>query len=79
MNQLEFKHLLAACLAFAVMAATGLWSWNTLADLFGTPEAQFRHAVALLALLAVAHILVVPVHRCRWQRSRHSRSTETSR
>jgi len=78
MNQLDVKHLLAACLAFALIAATGLWSWNTLADMFGAPEAQFRHAVAALALLAIAHRLVVPAHRCRWQQCRYSGCSWTS-
>lgn len=79
MNQIDLKHLLAACLALVVIAATGLWSWNTLAELFGAPEAQFRHAVAALALLAVAHNLAVPAHRCRWQRLRHCTSARASR
>lgn len=52
MNQINVRHLLAAVLAIATMMVVGLWSWNTLADLFGAPEAGFRHAVAALLLLA---------------------------
>jgi hypothetical protein len=58
MNQPDVKHLLVAFLAFALIAATGLWSWNTLADLFGAPEAQFRHALAALALLAILRLAI---------------------
>jgi hypothetical protein len=79
MNHLDVKHLLAAGLALAAIVATALWSWNTLADLFGVPEMQFRYALAALALLAVVHRLVVPAHRCRWQRSRHGCPTGMSR
>ncbi len=56
MNQPDVKHLLAACLAFGLIAATGLWSWNTLANLIGAPEAQFRHAIAALLLLAILRL-----------------------
>jgi len=51
MNRTDTPHLLAAILAFAAIAVIGLWSWNTLAELFGAPEAQFRHAVAALVLI----------------------------
>ena len=78
MVPLDLKRLLAACLALVVIAATGLWSWNTLAALFGAPEAQFRPAVAALALFAIAHRLVVPPQRRCWQRLRHPTSTRTS-
>jgi hypothetical protein len=56
MDRPDLKHLLAACLALAAIAALGLWSWNTLAGLFGAPEAQFKHAVAALALLVIARL-----------------------
>jgi len=78
MYPLDVRRLLAACLALIIIAATGLWSWNTLAALFGAPEAQFRHAVAALALFAIAHRLVVPAQRSCWQRLRHPTSTRTS-
>jgi hypothetical protein len=34
-----------------VAAITALWSWNTLADLFGWPAAEFRHVLAAFLLL----------------------------
>jgi hypothetical protein len=58
MNQPDVKHLLAACLAFVAIATAGLWSWNTLADLFGAPEAQFRHVIAAVTLLATLRLAI---------------------
>jgi hypothetical protein len=58
MNQLDVRHLLAACLALVTIAAAVLWSWNTLADLFGAPEAQFRHVIAALALIATLRLAI---------------------
>ena len=62
MNRIDVKHLLAAALAFAAMMLAGLWSWNTLAELFGVPEAGFRHAVAALALLAMLRFAIPRRH-----------------
>jgi len=46
-----------ACLASLVALFVGgilfHWSWNTLAELFGTPGIQFRHAIASELLIAV--------------------------
>jgi hypothetical protein len=28
-----------------------MWSWNTLAELFNAPQAQFKHVIAALVLL----------------------------
>ena len=62
MNQVDIKHVLAAGLVIAVIAVAGLWSWNTLAELFGAPEAQFRHALALLLLLATLRLVIPRRH-----------------
>ncbi len=62
MNQIDIKHLLAAGLAIVAIAVAGLWSWNTLAELFGAPEAQFRHAVAVLVLLATLRLVMPRRH-----------------
>ena len=58
MSHSDIRHLLLAGIALAAIAVVGLWSWNTLAPLFGAPEAQLRHAVAALALLAVLRFAV---------------------
>ena len=62
MHQIDIRHLLAAVLAIAAMMVAGLWSWNTLADLFGAPEAGFRHAVAALVLLATLRFAIRRYH-----------------
>lgn len=67
MKPIDTRHLLTAIIAFAAIAAIGRWSWNTLADLFGAPEARFRHVVAALALLALLRRSPRP-HR--WPRRR---------
>ena len=56
MGHFDVKHLLLAGITLAAIAVTGLWSWNALAELFGAPEAQFRHAVAAIALIATLRI-----------------------
>ena len=56
MNRIDTTHLLAAILAFTAIVVIGLWSWNTLAELFGAPEAQFRHAVAAAALITTLRL-----------------------
>jgi predicted benzoate:H+ symporter BenE len=56
MNHFDIKHLLLAGITLTAIAVMGLWSWNTLAELFGAPEAQLRHAVAALALLATLRL-----------------------
>lgn len=56
MNRIDTPYLLAAILALAAIAIIGLWSWNTLAELFGAPGAQFRHAVAALALITTLRL-----------------------
>jgi heme A synthase len=62
MNRIDALHLLAAILAFAAVAVIGLWSWNTLAELFGAPQAQFRHAVAALALITTLRLASLRRH-----------------
>lgn len=56
MSTIDTRHVLAATLAIAAIAVIGLWSWNTLAELFGAPQAQFRHAVAALVLITTLRL-----------------------
>ena len=67
MSHFEFRHLLLAGITLAAIVMTGLWSWNTLADLFGAPQAQLKHAVAALALLAALRF-VPPPRQARFRR-----------
>jgi hypothetical protein len=58
------KTIIVATAIFMAGSILLLWSWNTLAaDLFQLPAAQFKHAVALGALIAAAFMLRVSVAR----------------
>lgn len=39
---------------FVLLTVLALWSWNTVAELFGGPQAQYNHVLAAMALLFVA-------------------------
>jgi uncharacterized membrane protein YuzA (DUF378 family) len=65
MHPINIRHLLVALAAVATIATIGLWSWNTLAELFGAPEAQFRHVAAAFVLLALLRRSLQPR---RWLR-----------
>ena len=65
MYTLELKHRLIG-ISFVLLAlVAGLWSWNTLADLFGLPSAGFKHVLAAGILMWCLRWLLIP--------NRHSR------
>ncbi len=43
---------------FLFISAFGLWSWNVLSELFGGPQAQYKHIVAVTSLILIVRILV---------------------
>ncbi len=43
---------------FMAITIFGLWSWNTLAELFGGPQAQYKHMVAAISLLLIARLFL---------------------
>lgn len=53
MKHFNWKHIGAAIAAFALASVALLWSWNTVAELFGAPVAEFRHVLATLVLATV--------------------------
>ena len=57
MRHITGKAVAIALAVFAAASVTLLWSWNTLAPLFGAPPAEFRHVLA--ALLAVACLRLI--------------------
>lgn len=77
MSHINTRHLLLAAIALAAIATTGLWSWNTLAELLGAPAAQPRHVVAALALFAVLRVCLLPSRSRSPRCSRHTGSTGT--
>ena len=59
MRHFDLKHITFAIIAVVVACTALLWSWNTLASLFGAPAAQFKHAVAALLIAAIAKTAIV--------------------
>jgi hypothetical protein len=53
MRNYKFRHLFFAAAGFCLLAIIALWSFNTVADLLGGPSAQYKHAIAGVALLLI--------------------------
>jgi hypothetical protein len=51
MNVSVYKKYAYVVGLFLLASIVGLWSWNTLAELFNGPHAQYKHAVAAMGLL----------------------------
>lgn len=72
MHRIDIKHALLAFAMLVAIAAIVLWSWNTLATLFGLPAADLRHAVAALLLITTLRGLLLPAHPRRRRRRWHA-------
>lgn len=75
MHPIDIKHALLASAVLVAIAAIALWSWNTLATLFGLPAADLRHAIAALLLIATLRGLLLPAHPRRRRRRWHAHRT----
>ena len=53
-----FRKITLLAAGTALASAGVLWSWNTLAPLFGGPTFQFRHAVAVLVALVALRVVL---------------------
>lgn len=62
-NLLHRRRPLLAMVALLLATVAGLWSWNTLAELFSWPPAEYRHALAAVAILYVVRWILFPAHR----------------
>jgi hypothetical protein len=62
----SWRPIAHSALALALATILGLWAWNTLAQPFGGPELEFRHALAAAILLSLIRS-AVPTGR-RWKR-----------
>ena len=49
----QYKIIITIIAALVAGAIATLWAWNTLADLFAWPAAEFRHVLAAFLLLSV--------------------------
>ncbi len=53
MHQYTFRQIFTAAGALVLISAIIFWSFNELSELFGGPQAQFKHAIAAIAFLLV--------------------------
>lgn len=65
MRHFTFNHVTIAIAAFSAATIALLWSWNTLAGLFGGPSAEFKHVLAAVLVATVVRGLVTPRRRRR--------------
>ena len=70
MNITPYKKYAYVVGLFLLVSIVGLWSWNTLAELFNGPQAQYKHVLAALGLLVVTKWILVP-HRMNIHRGRN--------
>lgn len=63
MRNLNYKHYLYAIGLFLLALVTGLWSWNTLSELFNLPQAQYKHVLAAFFILLILRWELSPSHR----------------
>ncbi len=60
MKHESIRRTVFAAVLFLATAAIALWAWNTLSALAGLPAAEFRHALAAFALLAMLRWWLLP-------------------
>jgi hypothetical protein len=53
MRNLTHKQYFYAIGLFLLATIAGLWSWNTLSELFNFPQAQYKHVLAVFILLLI--------------------------
>lgn len=58
MYQYTFRKLFIASGALALISVIVFWSFNELSELFGGPQAQFKHAIAAIGILLVVKWIV---------------------
>ena len=58
----KFRPIAFALGAFALLSVVALWSFNALSELFGWPQAQYKHAIAFIALLLIGK-WILTAHR----------------
>ncbi len=62
MRKLNSMHLMYTMGLFVLASIAGLWSWNTLAELFSLPQVQYKHVLAALFLSLILRWVLSPHH-----------------
>jgi hypothetical protein len=76
MVQYTFRNVLITSGALALFSVIVLWSFNALSELFGGPQAQFKHAISAIGILLVVKWIVTRSgdgHERTSSEHRHSR------
>ena len=63
MRNLNHKRYLYVIGLFVLASIAGLWSWNTLSELFSFPLAEDKHVLATFILLLILKWSLSPSHR----------------
>lgn len=67
MKRLKFKHAVLLALLIIAASIASLWSWNTLAELFNGPQAQYKHVLAAaVAVVVLRWTLLSPARHRRY-------------
>ena len=59
----HLKYILYTIGLFLAASIAGLWSWNTLSELFNWPLVQYRHVLAIFILLIIVRWSLFTKHR----------------
>jgi hypothetical protein len=81
MYQYTFRQIFIAAGALALLSVIIFWSFNELSELFGGPQAQFKHAIAAIGFLLVIKWTVTRFrggHERSSIRHRHLRNSRDS-
>ena len=60
MKSFRFRYLVFAGLLLGILMVLGLWTWNTLGELFGLPTAQLKHALAATISALLVRLFLLP-------------------
>ena len=76
MRNINHKHLLYVIGLFILASVAGLWSWNTISELFNLPHAQYKHVLAAFFMLLILKWGLTPRHRmANWEFGRDHKHT----
>lgn len=63
MRNLSHKQYFYAIGLFLLATIAGLWTWNTLSEIFNLPQAQYKHVLAAFILIIIVKFGFSSNHR----------------